>query len=165
MSVLNYNYKMIINYSFNEIWTIIKNPNNYKRFIDSCENIKIIEKYKKNNLFYYKATITISTPIKYINFDCVLKQKSNNEIILYNLKNDYIDNFNLSWNLSKINDKKTTVQLNFELLFYSYTIQLVSIYSRYTIINNLLKNFLNVLYKTFGKNDNSLNIVFKEIQY
>ena len=164
MSELNYNYKMTLNYSFDEIWKVIKNPNNYVKFIKSCESLELLEEKNINDNFYYKAKLKISTPIKYIYFDCILEKKSDNEIILYNLKNDYIDNLFFSWKL-KERENRTEIIFDFNLLFYSYSIQLISIYTRESIINDLLKSFLKVLYKEYGKREDSLYLLYKEIKY
>jgi ribosome-associated toxin RatA of RatAB toxin-antitoxin module len=164
MSELSYNYKMTLNYSFEEIWEVIKNPNNYVKFIKSCESLELLEEKNKNDNFYYKAKLKISTPIKYIYFDSILEKKSKNEIILYNLKNDYIDNLYFSWKLKR-KKNKTEITLNFKLLFYSYTIQYISIYNRENIINDLIKSFINIIYKECGKRKKSLYITFKEIIY
>ena len=64
MSELNYNIVIDVKYSYNEIWEVIKNPYNYKEFINSCEEINILETNNKNNKFNYKANVKISTPLK-----------------------------------------------------------------------------------------------------
>ena len=92
-----------------------------------------------------------------------LKQKSENNVVFYNLENDYINNLYFSWEISKINEKETKIKLQFEILLYSYTIQLLTIYNKNKIIDDILDKFNKFLHNKYGFKEKSLNIVYKEI--
>lgn len=163
MSKLIYDYEIDVDYSYSDIWSIVKEPKNYIDFINNCSDIIILDDTLKKGKIYYKANIKVSTPLKYIYFKCILKEKSENEIILYNLENDYIKDLFISFKLEKINDEKTKIYLNLELLFHSYTIQLLTNYNKFKIINDILSNFKDVLNNKIEFKENSLSIIYKEV--
>tara|TARA_B100000902_G_C26844772_1_gene685175 strand:- start:92 stop:592 length:501 start_codon:yes stop_codon:yes gene_type:complete len=166
MSTLKFEYELLFHYKLSDILDVINNPDNYKKIIESCTDIELNNITKNNNGFdVYDNTLQISTPFNYVYIKSKLEQTSPTEVQLILTEKGYLDEFKFKWLLNKKDNNNTIVKLEMKLLFSSYIIQNMTIYSRKKIIKDLISNFVEVLENEFGVHDKSYEIISKKILY